>query len=248
MTAPFVDQPAILRLFRDRTTFVLTTHINPDGDAIGSEAALGGYLRENGKNAIIVNHSPTPAVYDFLDPENAIRTYRAVRDQPLLAGADVIVLLDANQPGRVASMEKDVQASPAIKICIDHHPDPQPFAQYNLIDEDATSTGEILYHLLTAIPGAVLTPRVASALYTAIMTDTGSFRYPRVDAPLHRAVANLLECGADPVTLFTKVYERWSEGRIRLLGETLAGLTSTADGKIVSVRITRDMLTRTGTS
>lgn len=248
MTAPFVDEKSILLLLRSHTSFVLTTHINPDGDAIGSEVALAGFLRETGKNPMIINHSPTPAVYDFLDPDNTIRTYDPGRDRPLIAGADVIVLLDANHPERTASMETDVLASPAVKVCIDHHPDPPPFAQYTLVDEDATSTGEILYRILMADPRTVLSPQIAAALYTAIMTDTGSFRYPRVDAPLHRAVAHLLECGADPVDLYTKVYERWTEGRIHLLGEALAGLTTTAAGKIASVRITRDMLKKTGTS
>lgn len=248
MRIPATDEEAALRLLSTHTTFVLTTHINPDGDAIGSEIALAAFLRDNGKTATIINHSPTPAIYDFLDPEKAIRTYLPGRDQPLISAADVIVLLDANQPDRMASMQADVLASGAVKVCIDHHPDPSQFAQVTLVDEDATSTGEIVYRLLTSGPHTTLSPRVASALYTAIMTDTGSFRYPRVDAELHRMIAHLLECGADPVDLYTKVYERWSEGRIHLLGETLAGLKSTAGGKIASVCITQEMLKRTGTS
>lgn len=248
MTAPFTDEQAILLLLRERSSFVLTTHINPDGDAIGSEAALAGFLRERGKNATIINHSPTPAVYDFLDPDKTIRVYHPDLDQPLIAAADVIVLLDAGQPDRMGSLAKDVLASPATKVCIDHHLDPQQFATHMLIDKDATSTGEILYRLLMSSADRELSPAVASALYTAIMTDTGSFRYPRVNAALHRTVAHLLECGADPVALYTLVYERWSQGRLRLLGETLAGLTSSAGGKIASIRITRDMLRNTGTS
>jgi phosphoesterase RecJ-like protein len=248
MSAHLRDESAIRELLRQRTTFVLTTHVNPDGDAMGSEAALAGFLRDAGKTATIINHSPTPAVYDFLDPENTIRTYDPARDDSLLASADVIVILDANQPDRVASMERAVLASPAVKICIDHHLDPHPFANYTLVDDDATSTGEIIYRLLTSIPDVSFSRGVASALYTAIMTDTGSFRYPRVDAAIHRAVAHLLECGADPVALYTNVYERWSPGRIHLLGETLAELKTAAGGRIASVSITRAMLLKTGTA
>jgi phosphoesterase RecJ-like protein len=248
MTASRVDHRPIIQLLRERQNFVLTTHINPDGDAIGSEVALADFLRNEGKTVTVINCSPTPAAYDFLDPGNSIRVYNAARDRALLAGADVIILLDANQPDRMASMEQDVRASAAVKICIDHHPDTLPFADHTLIDEDATSTGEILFNLLTSIPGSSFSPLLASALYTAIMTDTGSFRYPRVDADVHRAVAHLLECGADPVALYTTVYERWSEGRIHLLGETLAGLKLSAGGKIASVAITGDMLRKTGTS
>jgi phosphoesterase RecJ-like protein len=248
MTISRVDPRPIIQLLRERQTFVLTTHVNPDGDAIGSEVALADFLRQEGKTVAIINCSPTPAVYDFLDPENAIRVYNAARDRALLAEADVIILLDANQPDRMAAMEQDVRACTAVKICIDHHPDATPWADHILIDEDATSTGEILYNLLRSIPDSSFSPSLASALYTAIMTDTGSFRYPRVDADMHRAVAHLLECGADPVALYSAVYDRWSNGRIHLLGETLAGLKLSAGGKIASVAITGAMLRKTGTS
>jgi phosphoesterase RecJ-like protein len=248
MTVSLVDPRPIIQLLRERQTFVLTTHMNPDGDAIGCEVALADFLRNEGKTVAIINCDPTPAVFGFLDPENSIRVCSTVRDRALLARADVIVLLDANQPNRTASLEQDIRASAAVKICIDHHPDGSPFADYTLIDEDASSTGEILYNLLTSIPGSSFSPTLASALYIAIMTDTGSFRYPRVDADVHRAVAHLLECGADPVTLYTKVYEQWSDGRIHLLGEMLAGLKLSAGGKIASVAIAGEMLRKTGTS
>jgi phosphoesterase RecJ-like protein len=241
------DDQVILDLLREGETFVLTTHINPDGDAIGSEMAMALFLREAGKTATIINHSPTPAVYDFLDPAGTIRLYSPSRDDALLSGADVIMVLDANRSDRVASMESSLLASRATKICLDHHLDPGAFADHTLIEEDATSTAEIVYRLLTALRDP-LSPDVASALYTAIMTDTGSFRYPRVDPSIHRIVAHLIECGADPVALYTKVYERWSPGRIHLLGETLARLKTGAEGKIASVAITQEMLKRTGTA
>ena len=245
MSAPAGDEQAIRDLLRARKNFVLTTHINPDGDAIGSELAMALFLREAGKTATIINHSPTPAVYDFLDPAGTIRQYSPARDNGLLAGAEVIVVLDANRSDRTASMEAPLLASRATKVCIDHHLDPGSFADLTLVDEDATSAGEIVYRLLVGHP---LSPDVASALYTAIMTDTGSFRYPRVDPAIHRIVAHLLECGADPVALYSKVYERWSPGRIHLLGETLARLKTDAEGRIASVAITQEMLKRTGTA
>jgi phosphoesterase RecJ-like protein len=235
-------------ILRSCRTFVLTTHINPDGDAIGSEVALAETLHGQGKQVEIINHSPTPAVYDFLDPERRIRVYVPARDRALIADAEVIVVLDTSQTDRVNSLEADLLASRAIKICIDHHLNSHPFADHYLIDEDATSTGEILYRLLTSLSGNDLSPAVASALYAAIVTDTGSFRYPRVDPEIHRMAAHLIECGADPVEIYSKVYERWSAGRTHLLGETLASIKTAADGRISYVSITRELLRETGTS
>jgi phosphoesterase RecJ-like protein len=102
--------------------------------------------------------------------------------------------------------------------------------------------------LLDCDAGNDLTPEIARALYCAIMTDTGSFRYPRVDAEVHRMVARLIEAGADPVETYRNVYDRWSNGRVRLLGEALGSLQVTGNGSIASIAITKDMLWRTETS
>jgi phosphoesterase RecJ-like protein len=235
-------------LFLAHRRFVLTTHANPDGDGLGSQIALASWLRDTGRDARIINHSPTPAVYRFLDPDGIITLYDPRRDAASLAAAEVIVVMDTNHPDRLRSMRQEVVASRAVKICIDHHLEPDPFARYYLIDEDATSTGEIVYHLLMRLHGPTLTPVIASGLYCAIMTDTGSFRYPRVDREIHEIVARLIDCGADPVTVYADVYERWSGGRIHLLGETLANLRTEYSGRLAYVSITRDMLRRTGTT
>jgi phosphoesterase RecJ-like protein len=238
----------IISLLRDKHRFVLTTHANPDGDAIGSEVALAAWLTEAGKQVRIINHSPTPLVYRFLDPAGIIQAYDPVRDAAELADAEAIIVVDANQPGRLRSMETAVLRSRALKICIDHHLEPDGFADHYVIDEDATSTGEILFRLLGRLTEGRFSSTIATALYCAILTDTGSFRYPRVDPEIHRIAARLIECGADPVDIYGRVYEHWSDGRIHLLGETLRGLRTIADGRIAHVTITRDMLGRTGTS
>jgi phosphoesterase RecJ-like protein len=239
---------AVTPLLRKPGRFVLTTHVNPDGDGLGSEIALASWLRDNGSTVSVINYSDTPAVYRFLDNDGLLTTYDAERDNPGIAAADVIVVLDVNHPDRLRTMRDAVLASSAVKICIDHHLDPDPFARLYVIDEDATSTGEIVFRILTRLDGGALSPEVATALYCAIMTDTGSFRYPRVDPDIHGIVGRLIAAGADPVRIYAEVYERWSQGRIRLLGETLAGLKTEYDGRLAHVTVTRDMLRRTGTS
>ena len=248
MTARNHRLTEILPPFRSFRSFVLTTHINPDGDGLGSELALAHWLEDQGKEALIMNTSPTPQVYQFLDARRQIRVYDELRDAPALQAAEVIVVLDANQPERLNTMQQGVLQSRARKLCIDHHLNPAPFADQYFLDEDATSTGELVYRILEALSDEAFSPQIAEALYCAIMTDTGSFRYARTDPEIFRMAAHLIECGADPVDSYTRVYEQWSPGRMKLLGEMLSGLTISAGGRLAHVTITREMLARTGTT
>jgi phosphoesterase RecJ-like protein len=244
--APAFD--ALLPVLRKAGSLVISTHLNPDGDAIGCELALAEWLRAQGKQTRILNHSATPAVYRFLDPLGQIEQYRAEDHAAAVASADVFIVVDTNHPDRLESLAPALRSTMAIKVCIDHHLDPDPFMALAVIDPDATSTGEILARMFDYEGAVPMSPSMATELYCAIMTDTGSFRYPRVDPDLFRIAARLMESGADPVSVFTSVYEQWTPGRIRLLGETLASLRIGCGGRLASVSITREMLARTGTS
>jgi phosphoesterase RecJ-like protein len=145
-------------------------------------------------------------------------------------------------------MEPFVLQSPATKIVIDHHLDSQPFAHHYLLDDDATSTGEIIYRILKMLNPAYIDKEIARSLYAAIMTDTGSFRYPRVDPEIHQIAAHLIELGADPIEAFSSVYENWSLGRMRLLGEVLDSMNTAYDGKLAYVVCTQKMFQETGTT
>lgn len=239
---------AVTRIIKQHKSFVLTTHVNPDGDGLGSEVALDEWLVDQGKQVHILNYSPTPAFYLFIDPHNRIQQFNEQKHAHILAETDVILVLDTNHPDRLRTLAPPVLQSKAVKICIDHHLDPHPFADHYVIDADATSTGEIMYRILRQLSGDTLSPTIASALYCAIMTDTGSFRYPRVDPETHRIVAHLIESGADPVSIYHQVYEQWSAGRVQLLGDALASLRTTLDGKLAHITITQADLQQTGTT
>ncbi len=239
---------SVARILQQYNSFVLTTHVNPDGDGLGSEVALAEWLAARGKQVHILNHSATPDFYLWLDPHGRITQFNPERDAATLANADVIIVMDANHTDRLRSMEPHVLTSPAIKICIDHHLEPQPFAQHYVIDADATSTGELIYRLLTLLDGGRFSPLIASALYCAVMTDTGSFRFPRVDPDTFRQCAHLIECGADPVAIYHQVYEQWSAGRVQLLGDALASLKTEYGGKLAHITITQQNLAQTETT
>lgn len=243
------DHLLFRELFAGPASVVLTTHINPDGDGLGSQLALAEAFRSHGVAVRIVNHDGVPAPYRFLDAdESVLERYDPDRHDALIADARWIVVIDTNQLSRLGRMEAAVAASPAAKAIIDHHPDPGSFAAMTVVDTEASSTGEIVFGLLDAAGQLPLSTAAANALYTAIMTDTGSFRFPKTDAELHRIVARLIEMGADPVSTYQHVYEEGPANRLQLLGEVLAGLRMAHDGRICTFSVTREMFRRTGTS
>ena len=244
MQQPFEQLDQVIQQGRN---VVLTTHISPDGDGLGSELALAAYLKSRGKTTAILNHSALPSTYDFLDPEHVILQYNDAQHRSAIESADVILVVDTNHPDRLAGMKDIVLASKATKVIIDHHLDPDPFADLEVIDASAAATGLIIFQFLSSRKNFSLSKEIATALYVAILTDTGSFRFPKTDGTLHRAVASLIDAGADPVQIYQDVYERALLGRIRLLGMALQNLSTTHDGQVAYLTIPRSMFTETGT-
>lgn len=235
-------------LFSEKRSFLLTTHVNPDGDALGSELALARYLVSLGKVVTIINSDPTPSMYEFLDHANEITHFDQRKDAGVVEQVDVICVLDGNQLGRISSLEPHVRSSKAIKICIDHHLDPEPFADFYVVDDRVASTGQLIYQLIRTMYKGRLPKEIADPLYVAIMTDTGSFRFAKTDGALHRIVADLIDCGADPVLLYQQVYERVCPGRLQLLGRILSELKIAHEGKVALLTVTRSMFEETQTS
>jgi phosphoesterase RecJ-like protein len=242
-----IDWEPVLALLREHASFVLSTHVNPDGDALGSEAALGRALLALGKKVRIVNASDTPANFRFLEsPDLPFEPYTSATHDAVIRGADVIAVLDTSECSRLGTVEPPVRAATARKLNIDHHLNPEAFADVAVVDPTRASSGELIDELLRlALPGA-WDKRIAESLYVAIMTDTGSFRFPRTTPAIHRTVAVLIERGADPTALYDAVFNTNSPGRIRLLGEALGGMTLHADGAICLMIVTSEMLRRTG--
>ena len=235
-------------IFTSKTTFVLTTHINPDGDALGSEVALALYLTGKGKSVSVINQSETPAYYKFMHELFPIATFSASKHNSVFRNADVIVVLDANSPSRFFAMKEFVAESRAKKICIDHHLEREEFADLYLIDEKATATGEIVYNLLKFLDSEAITKPIADALYAAIMTDTGSFRFPKTDVETHNIIADLLLHGADPTEIYQKIFEEGPVNKLQLLGRALTSLTVVHGGKVAYMVLLRKDFSETQTS
>jgi phosphoesterase RecJ-like protein len=235
------------KIVENNRKFVLTTHVNPDGDAIGCEVALFLFLEKIGREVSIINYSPTPKNYQFLDPSNQIHVFDKERDVETVLNADAIILLDMNHSNRLRAMEPFVLQSKAVKLVIDHHIESENFADYFIVDDEVSACGEIIYNLLLELNGKSLDKETASALYAAIMTDTGSFRFPKTSAETHRITARLIECGADPSRIYQEVYEGVTLGRWRLLGNILSSIRIAHDGRLAYIVVTREMFRETQT-
>lgn len=220
-------------------TFLITTHVNPDADAIGSEIAFYQILKVLGKRSYIINHSETPYNLKFMDVDNVIRQFNLDDHSDLFYQVDVLVALDFNRSDRTVSMKKNFEQSKAIKICIDHHQDPERFVDYEFIDTDYSATGEIILNLITETKLVSLTKEIAEPIYAAIMTDTGSFRFERTTAKLHRKVAMLLDTGVNPTEIYDKIYDQSKFSKVKLLGRALDSIQLTSGGKIAYMIITQ---------
>lgn len=244
-----IDYPAFEQIVKNSQSFAITTHVNPDGDAIGSEIGLAEWLKSLGKQVYIVNHSETSNIYNFLangDPQ--VEQFTEAKHHELLRSVDAIFVLDVNDPSRVRSLEPYVRAGKNVAV-IDHHLEPKVFAQNYFIDTEACSTGEMIYRMIAhAQPdlGGTISPRGAMALYTAIMTDTGSFKFPRTDSEVFRICAELLDLGADPVVSYNEVFNTSPATRLLLLRESLNSLEYEYDNRMAIQLITQDQLKSLG--
>jgi bifunctional oligoribonuclease and PAP phosphatase NrnA len=239
----------IIDLIDNNQNFVITSHVNPDGDSIGSEIALYNYLKNLKKTVRIINYSETPQNYIFLDKNCIIENYSENNHNQVLQNSDVIFILDTNEYARLRTMAEEIRKSKAKKVCIDHHlGETNSQFDYSAIDVESPSTGEILYKLFTYNGNNSITQEIAVPLYAAIMTDTGSFRFPRTDSETHRIAAVLLECGADPVTIYKEVYEKSKIGRLKLLSRFLNNIKLAYDDKVIYAPITLKEFEETGTN
>lgn len=222
-------------------TFVLTTHINPDGDGLGTECALAYFLTQLGKNVRILNSSPTPRNYLFLNQIFPIEQFNPFQHTSHVESADVIIVIDANTPDRLGNLKDAVINNKGVKVCIDHHLDPEEFADLYILDESSSAAGEIVYRILNYMGDRQpIDKQVAYALYTAIMTDTGSFRYPKTDPEVHKIVAHLLQAGADPGIIYEAVYEQNTLSQLHLLGKALLNIQLVHNGKVAYIALTKD--------
>ncbi|OGL39742.1 MAG: hypothetical protein A2043_03460 [Candidatus Schekmanbacteria bacterium GWA2_38_9] len=231
----------VVEIIREHSKFLITTHINPDGDGLGSEVALAAMLKKIGKEAFIINESPIPENYLFLSKYGDIKVFSKEYIN-IIRKADVIFVVDISNWERVGEFGSLImRESKALKICVDHHPSNSGFADLNIIDERASSTGELIYDLGESLE-IPLNEDIATGIYVAIMTDTGSFRFPSTTSRVHMIVSRLLEKGIRPEKIYREIHERRSPSRMKVLGRALSNLNIECEGKVAWFYVTKEML------
>ena len=232
---------AIAKELRDNKSFLLTTHVNPDGDAIGSLGALALILEDLGKQVVAYCQDEIPGFLRFLPYSE-----RIVREIPGSKRFDLAVVLDCGELDRIGNAAEALQQVEKI-IHIDHHSSSDDFGQLNLVRPECSSTAEILYEIFQAIP-ASLSLEAAENIYTAVLTDTGSFRFANTTARALDIAAEMVALGVAPDKIASEVYDSISPERLRLLALSLNTLTLRANGRLATMQVSRGMLEETKTS
>jgi bifunctional oligoribonuclease and PAP phosphatase NrnA len=213
---------SLAREFVPGRRVALSTHMNADGDGCGSEAALARLLAQRGLDVRIVNPTPWPDLFAFLLGDDVRDDTR--KGPAALRNIDLLIVLDISDVKRLGVLAETVRGLQVPKLVIDHHiASDEPAGTVTLTDVTACATGELVYDLACTL-GLELTPAIAQSLYTAILTDTGSFRFSNATPRCHAVAADLLNAGVDPEEMYVRVYASAPAGRLRLLGEVLATL------------------------
>jgi phosphoesterase RecJ-like protein len=228
------DLSAICRVLREKDRFLIACHENPEGDAIGSELALALALRKMGKTATVLNADPVPANLLFLPgADTVVFTEDGSK-------YDVAVVLDCGSPERTGRVGRELRKCPLL-VNIDHHRTNGYLGELALVDPDAAATGLLIHRVLSAM-GYEIDLDVATNIYVAVLTDTGSFHYGSSSPEAFEVAGEMVRRGVDPWAVAEQVCETQSAHRLRLLGRVLDSLEVSADGRVACITTMREDL------
>ena len=244
MFEEFTQQLSTLLAKKQRC--VILPHKNPDGDALGSTLALYHFLNKKGHDCSLISPNEYPSFLAWLPGEENIICFSKEEEKSiaLIKAANVIFTLDFNALGRIAPMDEHIKTSTATKVMIDHHEAPQDYAALMYSNPVLGSTCEMVFNVLHTWEESLLDQSIATCLYTGIMTDSGSFRFPSTTATTHKIVARLLELGVNHAQVHQKIYDSYRFERLQLLGITLNNLKRIDNLNAVYTTLSQEELDR----
>ncbi|MDL2274648.1 DHH family phosphoesterase [Desulfosarcina sp. OttesenSCG-928-G10] len=231
---------SILHQLAKSDRILLASHTSPDGDAIGALLAMGLALEKKGHSVVLYNEGAIPVVYRFLPS-----VHRIQQQIPHATAFDAAVILDCGNLARVGAAAGRIADFPVI-INIDHHTTNDYFGQYNLVDADACATSEIVWRLIQAMD-VEMDQGIATAIYTGILTDTGSFRFSNTNQAAFSICEAMVAAGVQPFMVAQHVYGTYSIDRLRLLNLALDSIEISSNGRLSIMTVTLEMLHDTGT-
>ncbi len=205
---------------------IITTHFKPDADALGSSLGLAGFLKKKNHNVKVITPSDYPEFLNWMSGNDEVIVYQESTKElsfSLVKDADIIFCLDFNSLSRINGLGSHVQKSKAKKVLIDHHLDPDRFADFELWSTEAAATAELVYELMNLLEERHLIDKpIANCLYAGIMTDTGQFKYSNTTKNVHLVTAELIELGAEVAKIGELIYDNNSLNRLKFLGFALS--------------------------
>lgn len=237
--------PRFVQLVRGHRRFLLTSHVRPDCDALGSELAMAAILEQLGKEVLVVNPYAVPRNLQFLDPQRKLKQLGADVSVEQLDPYEVLLVLDTTAWAQLGAMAEVIRASKAKKVVIDHHISEDDLGAELLKDTNAEATGRLVVEAADQL-GVEITPEIAQAVFVAVATDTGWFRFPSATSETLRLAARLVDAGAAPPGLYRRLYEEDTLARLQLIGRTMARARTELDGRLIHTWIERADFEATG--
>ena len=237
-----VNYSKIEQIISENEKIFISTHINPDGDSIGSAFAMYHYLKNLGKDCRIINHSEVPLVYSFL---NEKEIFNEINDENIafIKNADLGIILEICELYRLGEVANVIEGTTIETINIDHHPlTENNFFTHNFINLDASSVGEILYSYFSSLGSDIIDKEMMLGIYSAVLTDTGSFRFSNTNQLSHEIAVDAIKMGINISEIYQNIYENSSVSRIKLLGNVIQKLNFDCNGELLWFSLNNDMV------
>ncbi|HRX80563.1 MAG: bifunctional oligoribonuclease/PAP phosphatase NrnA [Planctomycetaceae bacterium] len=240
-----VNWPRFAEIIRAHERFLLTSHIRPDCDALGSELGMALILEALGKRVTIVNGMETPPNLAFIDPDNRIKVIGETIQMEDLDDIEVLMVLDTSAWAQLGPMGDVLRATKAKKIVVDHHVSEDDLDTEAFKNTTAEATGRLVVEAAEEL-GVELTADMAMPIYAALATDTGWFRFGSVTSGTYRIAAKLLDAGASPPAIYRDLYEQDTVGRVKLRGVILSRTVTELDGRLAHTYVLKEDFETTG--
>ena len=226
----------IQRVIEQHDNFLLTTHINPDGDGIGSAAAMTELINAFGKKARFVSGSPIPSKFDFLDFHSNHELFDEGGDY---SGTQAVIILDAHKADRLGPAAALLDLKGIVTVCIDHHQAEDSFCDFSFINSEACSVGAMVYRLFKEM-GVALNLNAAKGIYTAVVCDTGRFSYSSTNRRAHKIADECIKLGVDPDEMYSRLFQHMTLDQAKMFAQAVTRMETFLDNRIVVEQLSCD--------
>jgi len=233
-----IDWPRFVEIVQSHQRFLVTSHVRPDCDAMGSELAMADILEGLGKEVLVVNDFAVPPNYRFVDPGKRLKQLGVDVSADELNAYEVLVILDTSAWAQLGAMGDVIRAFPGRKLVIDHHVGNDDLGAEFFKDTKAEATGRLVIEAADQL-GVEITARIAQNVFIAVATDTGWFRFPSTTGQTLRLAGRLVDLGVPFDTLYQQLYENDTLARLKLIGRTMGRTKTELDGRLIHTYIER---------